>query len=184
MIFESALCKIIATSTTSGLSRLLTEISTVPSSGSFVQCCLLCFYKTLRRKDLDNPSTSPVDTHLRLRAKRVSFREHIEREYRFFYSVVRNILLFNVPEPVKVFLSVHLSQCRWQAEPCRDIVHTFDTSGTVLDRTRVPPPIRHFSVFDRILHVHKTFHMHLFCDFSRIFFDRLYIFFRKYVWTG
>ena len=49
------------------------------------------------------------------------------------------------------------------------ILHTFDTSGTVLDARGFASNTYTFSVFDRILHVHKTLYMHFLSDLSGVF---------------
>ena len=54
------------------------------------------------------------------------------------------------------------------------MLHTLDTSGTVRDASVCLQHV-YFAVLDCILHVHRTYYVHLFCDTACVIADCLYL---------
>ena len=126
-------------------------------------------FPVVRRKSQDFSG----GTHFRSQ-DRIHLREHIKWEYGFLYAIIWNILLF---QP---------RYRRWSSGQlrCNNIYcqrHHADVADFGNQRNRTGRPgigfqHVHFSVLNRVLHVHEASDMHFLSDLPRVFFDRLHIF--------
>ena len=100
---------------------------------------------------------------------RVYFLEHIEREYRFFYAVIRDGSFgqFRYRGLASGQLGSDDIGCQRHHTDTTDLRyqrHGTGCAGICFQHI-------YLTVLDRILHVHKTYHMHLFGDLSGVFLD-------------
>ena len=134
-----------------------------------VACSFLCLKESLTCGCCKSKHLA-CGSHLRSE-DRVNFLEHIEREDCFLYSVVRDHLVVE-------FRYGRRSACKVaRHDVCSDLNHV-GAGYLGYERYRsgctgVSLEHEDYAVFDRILHVHETYDIHLYSDLSRVFLDGL-----------